>query len=190
MRYHQDNRGMRYCDVFPAIGKGDINITVVQPGAAALWHRHKYQNDFQFVVKGALQIGICNMPNDDRYVANSVFDLDKIDKMQIEWRQEYREIFMNAYCQPNENVEYSSSIIDFVEKYKNEPHCNWEYYSEHNAHLGPLFIPAGLWHGCYNFTNKEAVLVYHITKKYEILKPDEERCSPELMGWDYERKAK
>ena len=34
-RFHVDDRGTRYCSIFPEIGKGDINVTVVEPGAAA-----------------------------------------------------------------------------------------------------------------------------------------------------------
>ena len=64
-----------------------------------------------------------------------------------------------------------------------EPYCHWEFLSERNANNGPLFIPSGLWHGCYNYTNEEAILVYHITNKYDGT--DEERMSPDEASWDY-----
>lgn len=196
MRFHQDNRGTRYCDVFPEIDRGDINVTIVQPGAAALWHRHRYQSDYQLVVKGALQIGVCNAPRFlDAKNDLSDFDLSFNDKerknLVKEWVDEYYEIYIHALYGANlPDGAIENNIIDYVEKYKRESHCNWFYLSDRNAHLGPLFIPAGLWHGCYNFTNEEAILIYHITKMYNTENPDEERCSPEIMGWGYEREAK
>ena len=62
-RFHMDDRGIRYCDIFPEIGKGDINVSVIEPEAAAMWHRHRQQADYQLVIKGSLKIGMCNMPN-------------------------------------------------------------------------------------------------------------------------------
>ena len=54
-RFHLDDRGIRYCDIFPEIEKGDINVSYIEPGAAALWHRHQIQADYQIVVKGGLK---------------------------------------------------------------------------------------------------------------------------------------
>jgi len=62
-RFHMDDRGIRYCDIFPELGKGDVNVSVIEPGAAALWHRHRHQADYQIVVKGSLKVGMCNLPN-------------------------------------------------------------------------------------------------------------------------------
>jgi hypothetical protein len=56
-RFHMDDRGIRYCDIFPEIGKGDINVSIIEPGAAALWHRHMHQDDYQIVIKGSLKVG-------------------------------------------------------------------------------------------------------------------------------------
>ena len=62
--YHLDDRGQRYCDIFPEIDcGGDINVSVIEPGATALWHRHRRQADYQLVVKGSLKVGMCNLPN-------------------------------------------------------------------------------------------------------------------------------
>ena len=55
-RFHLDDRGIRYCDIFPEIEKGDINVSYIEPGAAALWHRHQIQADYQIVVKGGLRL--------------------------------------------------------------------------------------------------------------------------------------
>ena len=64
MRTHQDDRGIRYCDVFPTIGSGELDITILYPGAMALWHRHENQTDYQIVIHGALKILECNMSAD------------------------------------------------------------------------------------------------------------------------------
>ena len=65
-RFHMDDRGIRYCDIFPEIGKGDINVSIIEPGAAALWHRHMHQDDYQIVIKGSLKVGVCNAPYMDK----------------------------------------------------------------------------------------------------------------------------
>jgi len=134
MRFHQDDRGVRYCDIFPEIAKGDINVTIVYPGTIAAWHRHQKQDDYQIVVKGALKIGVCDKPLKDGGTVK------------------------------------------------------WYYSSERSAKDGSLHITAGLWHGSYNFTNEPAVLIYHITNKWDGA--DEERMSIEDMGFDWARDMK
>ena len=62
MRFHQDDRAVRYCDIFEVMKEGDINISIVYPGTIAAWHRHQRQTDYQIVVKGALKIGMCDKP--------------------------------------------------------------------------------------------------------------------------------
>jgi|TARA_R110000824_G_scaffold164685_10_gene341057 dTDP-4-dehydrorhamnose 3,5-epimerase-like enzyme len=156
-RFHVDDRGTRYCSIFPEIGKGDINVTVVEPGAAALWHRHEHQSDYQFVVKGALKIGMCNMSDDPLTT--------EVD----EWQK------TRTYCELDDWPEF-------------DPVVQWHYLSERNANEGPLYIPPGIWHGCINYTNEQAILIYHITNKWDG--NDEDRCDPETMGWPVEREAK
>jgi len=127
MRFHQDDRAIRYCDVFDAMKEGDINISVIYPGAMAAWHRHKNQDDYMFVIRGALKIGLCQDPD------------------------------INP---------------------------SWVYLSERDDRV--LHIPAGTWHGSYNFTNEPAILVYFITQKYDP--DDEERALADQRLW--KRKAK
>ena len=64
----------------------------------------------------------------------------------------------------------------------------WYYLSERTAKDGPLFIPRFLWHGAYNYTNEPAILIYHVTNKYDGT--DEDRLDPFVAGWPYERQAK
>ena len=168
-RFHMDERGIRYCDIFPEIGQGDINVSVIEPGAAALWHRHKKQADYQLVVKGSLKIGMCNMPNTDFDMDCSVSTLTSIKKHQDPFVEEWPAI-KNNYA---------------LNDWGDEPEVRWHYLSERNADEGALFIPTGLWHGCYNYTNEPAILIYHITTKYDGT--DEDRMDPDLAMWDYER---
>ena len=51
---------------FRRLEKGDINVSIIEPGAAALWHRHMEQDDYQIVIKGSLKVGVCNAPYMDR----------------------------------------------------------------------------------------------------------------------------
>ena len=39
---------------------------LLSQAAAALWHRHMKQDDYQIVIKGSLKIGMCNAPYMDR----------------------------------------------------------------------------------------------------------------------------
>lgn len=64
MRFHEDDRGIRYNDIFP-VEKGDVNLTVVYPGALSAWHRHQFQDDYQLCVKGSLKFGFCDKPARD-----------------------------------------------------------------------------------------------------------------------------
>lgn len=63
MRFRQDDRAIRYCDVFGAMQEGDINISIIHPGALSAWHRHKNQIDYMFVIQGALKVGLCIEPD-------------------------------------------------------------------------------------------------------------------------------
>lgn len=129
MRFHQDDRAIRYCDVFDVMREGDINISVIHPGALSAWHRHQNQDDYLLVIKGALKVGIC--------------------------REDYPEA--------TQNIE-------------------WYYLSERSAQAGPLHIPAGIWHGTYNFTNEPVILIYFITQKYDP--NDEERGLVAPIRWE------
>ena len=71
---------------------------------------------------------------------------------------------------------------------EDEGKVEWHYLTERNANEGPLFIPRYLWHGCYNYTNEPAILIYHITNKYDG--EDEDRLNPFIAGWNYEREVK
>ena len=131
------------------------------------------------------------MPHESIYTNASKFDYNRMIAkhagMQKEWNDEYRSLFIDSYFN-NKALVIEDGIIDFVEKHKYEPACYWHYLSSTNANQGPLFIPAGLWHGCYNYTNEPAILIYHITNKWDGT--DEERCHPDDMGWKYLREAK
>ena len=181
-RFHIDDRGTRYCDIFPEIGKGDINVTIVEPGAAALWHRHMYQDDYQFVIKGSLKIGVCNAP----YMGGDDLDNYGMSEEDSASIYEQREELLNNW----KDLKGADRTIS--------PHLNlwpddegkveWHYLSERTAKDGPLYIPRFLWHGCYNYTNEPAILIYHVTNKYTG--EDEDRLDPFVAGWNYERIVK
>ena len=86
-------------------------------------------------------------------------------------------------------VEWPELKLAFsLDDWADEPEVRWHYLSERNANDGPLYIPTGLWHGCYNYTNEPAILIYHITTKYDGT--DEERMSPYMAMWNYNREDK
>ena len=181
-RFHMDDRGIRYCDIFPEIEKGDINVSIIEPGAAALWHRHKKQDDYQIVIKGSLKVGVCNAPYSDT------------DDLISYGLTESDIIYMSENRAPL-IAEWKQLRIDGIKEQPllerwpaDESIAEWYYLSEKNANHGPLFIPRHLWHGCYNCTNAPAILIYHITNKYDG--EDEERLHPLVAGWHYERQVK
>jgi len=182
-RFHQDDRGTRYCNLFPQI-KGEVDVTIIEPGAAVLWHRHEHQDDFQIVVKGSLKIGICNGVNRKQWHAPqmSLEEATECDEIDKAWHVMYDE-----YWYPNVATSLASDVMSRFPK--TETRCEWYYVSEKSvAKNGPLFIPRGLWHGCYNYTNEPAVLVYYITQKFNP--NDEFRGDPWFMGWEWEREVK
>ena len=176
-RFHMDDRGIRYCDIFPEIEKGDINVSFIEPGAAALWHRHMYQDDYQFVIKGSLKVGVCNAP----YMDNDDMESIGLPEEQAADIYEERQKLLDNWKALRE--------INKLEEWPEDTgRVEWHYLSERNAKDGPLFIPRHLWHGCYNYTNEPAILIYHITNKYDG--DDEDRLDPFIAGWSYEREVK
>lgn len=52
-----------------------------------------------------------------------------------------------------------------------------------------LYIPRGLWHGLQVLGNEEVVMMYHITTKYNLDNPDEERAEYDaFFDWKISRK--
>ena len=195
-RFHMDDRGIRYCDVFPEIEKGDINVSIIEPGAAALWHRHTHQDDYQLVVKGSLKVGVFNAPymdNDDlaRYgfsEENAATICENREEILENWKALIKTQDDIAVTNPDDEQlkkRLQSALSEWPE---NKGKVEWHYLSERNAKDGPLFIPRFLWHGCYNYTNEPAILIYHITNKYDGR--DEHRLDPIVAGWPYQRTVK
>ena len=178
-RFHMDDRGIRYCDIFPEIEKGDINVSIIEPGAAALWHRHMKQDDYQIVIKGSLKVGVCNAPYMDRNDLEHFGVPEEQATLCYEQREELLESWKELRKAAGEDLDHWPEDTGVV---------SWNYLSEKNACMGPLFIPRYLWHGCYNYTNEPAILIYHITNKYDG--DDEDRLDPFIAGWPYERQVK
>ena len=61
--------------------------------------------------------------------------------------------------------------------------ARWVYLGENERRV--LSIPPGVWHGYMVLGDKEAVLMYYITSKYDENNPDEERRSIEDAGVDW-----
>ena len=184
-RFHQDDRGTRYCDIFPEIEKGDINVSIIEPGAAALWHRHMHQDDYQFVIKGSLKVGICNAP----YMGGDDLENFGISEEVSSGIYEQREELLTNWKElQSDDLRIGEHTAVHLKQWPtDESKVEWHYLSERNAKDGPLFIPRFLWHGCYNYTNEPAILIYHITNKYDG--DDEDRLDPVIAGWPYERQA-
>jgi len=189
-RFHMDDRGTRYCDIFPEIEKGDINVSIIEPGAAALWHRHMKQDDYQIVIKGSLKVGMCNAPYMDRNDLENFGIPEEQANLCYEQRDELLKNWQELRKESEDkSIKIRSDIRTSIQSWPEDiGEVRWFYLSERNACDGPLFIPRYLWHGCYNYTNEPAILIYHITNKYDG--GDEDRLDPFIAGWPYERYAK
>jgi len=55
MNYFIDDRGRSIFDVFPDL-PGQINVSVIEPGAVKAFHRHQKQEDWVTCLKGALKL--------------------------------------------------------------------------------------------------------------------------------------
>ena len=189
-RFHMDDRGIRYCDIFPEIGKGDINVSIIEAGAAALWHRHMEQDDYQIVIKGSLKVGAFNAP----YMDTNDLENYGVPEEQANLCYEKRAELLNNWQELREasedkSIKMSNDARTSIQSWpKDTGVVRWSYLSERNACDGPLFIPRYIWHGCYNYTNEPAILIYHITNKYDG--EDEDRLDPFIAGWHYERQVK
>lgn len=62
--------------------------------------------------------------------------------------------------------------------------------SEHFLGEGDiLHIPAGIWHGLQVLGDEEAIMIYHITNKYNPTEPDEERAAwDKFHNWSISKK--
>ena len=165
LRQYDDDRANRLCDVVPEL-KGDINISYVYPGSTMLWHRHRWQSDYQLVVRGSLKIGMCNYPAEDIKLGVGHTDDeirahdDHVYDMQRNWLATKREI-LNDPKTPDLDGDILVTWPD------NTPKVEWHVLTEQNANQGAMYFPRGLWHGCHNFTNDLAILLYYITNKWD-----------------------
>lgn len=132
-RRYDDDRGRRYCDIFPTV-TGDINITHAYPGVTTAWHAHRRQFDEWFVIKGALKVGLAVPTSDGTF--------------------------------------------------------RWRFVSMSEVDGKVLRILPGVLHGWRNHTNEEAILMYHISEKYDPSNPDEIRYTIEQVGADWSTPTK
>lgn len=69
-------------------------------------------------------------------------------------------------------------------------HYDWRFVSLSEYDGSVLRIPPGVLHGWRNHTSEEAILMYHISEKYDPDDPDEIRYSVDEVGADWSTPAK
>ena len=142
-RFHMDDRGIRYCDIFPEIEKGDINVSIIEPGAAALWHRHMHQDDYQIVIKGSLKVGMCNAPYMDKDdLAHLPFGEEQITSI-YQQREELLENWKELRkTSEDKSTKLGDDVRTFIQSWPEDTGVvSWNYLSDKYACMGPLFIP-------------------------------------------------
>ncbi|MEW6249152.1 MAG: hypothetical protein AB1716_00770 [Planctomycetota bacterium] len=68
MHTYADDRGYSWMSLFdhvPAI-PGQVNASTMYPHAVKAWHRHRAQDDYWTVLRGALKIGLFNTESEAR----------------------------------------------------------------------------------------------------------------------------
>lgn len=56
----KDARGQGDYDIFPAVRKGQINISKTYPGVIRAFHRHLKQDDYWYIVSGQFEVALCD----------------------------------------------------------------------------------------------------------------------------------
>lgn len=173
MRKFKDDRNRAYNDIFPEIGKGDVNISVLYPGTIKAFHRHQKQDDYWFVIKGNIRAVMCK---GEPYVPPAIVPYDLKTYTTCGCKQE----------QLYNDVRVVNNTVGFVQTMPIVPvDLQIHYLGEGDI----LHIPAGYWHGLQVLGSEEAIMLYHITNKYNPNDPDEERTSwATFFDWNISRK--
>ena len=116
---------------FLKLGKGDINVSIIEPGAVALWHRHMKQDDYQIVIKGSLKVGMCNAP----YMDKNDLEHFRLPEDQITAVYTEREELLENWKRLRK--EGGDTLSEWPE---DSGDVYWHYLSERTAAAGPLFI--------------------------------------------------
>lgn len=164
MRTFKDDRSRSYNDVCPLVDKGDINATVLYPGTIKAFHRHAKQDDYWFVLRGNIRaVLVTEALKPVRHVALPMSD-------KPGWYSYDGHVSNNPF-----------TITESLPDNTTEVH----YLGEGDR----LHIPKNVWHGLQVLGNEEAIMIYHITEKYNPRVPDEERAPwDKFYSWEISRK--
>ena len=64
MRFHEDDRAQRFCDIFPEAGGQTMVSRIRTPGHVVAWHRHKIQHDYWCCLQGSFKVGLAKENGD------------------------------------------------------------------------------------------------------------------------------
>ncbi|HCI70942.1 MAG TPA: hypothetical protein DHV30_10230 [Balneola sp.] len=68
MRFHEDDRAQRFCDIFPEAGGQTMVSRIRTPGHVVAWHRHKIQHDYWCCLQGSFKVGLAKENGDFEFV--------------------------------------------------------------------------------------------------------------------------
>lgn len=172
MRKFKDDRNRAYNDVFPQIGTGDVNVSVLYPGTIKAFHRHQKQDDYWFIAKGNIRA----------VLVKEVLQPQTFHSKPIMGNPGWHSVKLPGVHSENaatSNGPFSISQSVYV------PEVSVHYLTEGDL----LHIPANVWHGLQVLGNEDAIMIYHITNKYSEISPDEERTAwDEFYDWEISRK--
>lgn len=57
-----NEKRVMYSQIFSEL-KGDVNVSIINPGEINAWHKHEKQTDHFVVIQGALKFGVCGGPS-------------------------------------------------------------------------------------------------------------------------------
>lgn len=194
MRTFKDDRSRSYCDVFPAVTPGDINISVMYPGTIKAFHRHKKQTDHWFLAKGNVRV-VCVrdtttpitefMPDTLSKIGTTIVlpgPKATLERLREDYHGKGDIVSVYKHEMSDDPDQYSTSLVRYDLKTSD---VQVTYLSEGES----LIIPPGVWHGVQVLGNEEAILAYHITNKYNPSDPDEERAEwNAFYSWEISKK--
>ena len=193
MRAFKDDRGRAYNDIFPAIGKGDVNVGVLYPGTIKAFHRHQKQDDYWFCIKGNLRAILASpgtpvplsawVPEYSSFAGINIVNAEG-QALEAQYREQVQ--CGTVWIEIKNESNTAGWRVRYIRAMQTAPMIAKEHYlSEGDI----LHIPAGVWHGVQALGASESIMIYHITNKYNPEHPDEERAPWNAFhSWETSRK--
>lgn len=169
VRQFADDRGYSFFPVYPLVAEGQINWSMMYPGVVKAFHYHLKQWDHWVGLVGMLKVVLA------RPIESPVLT-DELK--QGGWRQVV-----------TTDADVVAVLKDQAQNLGRHFALQWHFLGERNPSM--VSIPAGVLHGYTTVGPNPCGLLYHVTKSYDPVDPDEWRVDWDVFGesiWKVENK--